>query len=302
MDPDLNRTFAPFCSRDKCGCDAVQLQSVGREFPAMCHHRRSSSRAAPGRRAVADEAVSYWQCAAALYDTCGQSIGTERCAPCAQHVKGCTAKMVEAACAPDREFCEAGVRYECAPYMKEQTFACRECAFGRSGTSRSADVATVLMEAKCNASLVNDACSGSSGGGNWHETKWEHYIESLACMMQGTWYSTQTQGECSKGQVPGEAGGCWWRLAETRRTVNQSCVDNRVIEVVQRQRPACWSACPGDTGTNRTQPCFLECLFDTMVGNVTAGVPPMKPSTLTAAFETAVRNGPENGGCAAVHQ
>ena len=59
--------------------------------------------------------------------------------------------------------------------------------------------------------------------------------------MNGTWFSTQRAGQCGP---EGRGKHCWWRIAETKRTVNQSCVDQRVIDAVKTARGSgCWDQC-----------------------------------------------------------
>ena len=47
-----------------------------------------------------------------------------------------------------------------------------------------------------------------------------------AVLPQTTRPTPQAPGECSGSVVD---SSCWWRLAETHRTVNSTCVDNRVV-------------------------------------------------------------------------
>ena len=177
------------------------------------------------------------------------------------------------------------------------------------------------MDAHCNASLVNTACMVDDPG-NWFNSndKWIQFVFRMGCHLNGTWYSTQKKGECTAQlQRPGAAGvgshipnsnpaaassnmeggddaGCWWSVAEVKRTVNQSCVDNSVIQAVQQRRPECWRNCPGNTGQNISQPCYLDCLFTTILGNATQGVEPMAADEITAAFRRAFAS-TEDGGC-----
>ena len=101
-----------------------------------------------------------------------------------------------------------------------------------------------------------------------------------------------------RGAAPGAAAAqpCWWRLAETKRTVNQTCVDGRVIAAVRARRPQCWSACPQPN--NATTPCYLDCLFTTMLGNKSLGVPPMTTESIVAPFVEAFSG--DGKGCPSV--
>ena len=180
-DPDVNTTFASFCDRKKCSCDAVVKKSVGREQNAMCWHSQSA-------------------------------------------VDGTT-----------------GVQ--------------------------------------------------SLRGGPPRHSRWIDYISGLGCIMNGTWYSTRVEGKCAGDVVD---SSCWWRLAEQHRTVNASCVDDRVVASVEARRPKCWSNCPAPK--NRTTSCYLDCLFQTLVGNESQGIDPMSSEEIAAPFRKAFL-AVEKGGC-----
>ena len=72
-------------------------------------------------------------------------------------------------------------------------------------------------------------CIPSGGGGGGHGGSSGmvafQWTGALAKVLNGTWYSTQEAGMCAEGQRPGD-GSCWWRLVETTRTVNATCVNN----------------------------------------------------------------------------
>lgn len=260
---------------------SIPSRSDNRRPPTSVAAPASGSISSPSRPLSA----LFWQCAAALYDDFHHLIGTDGCAVAAQNPPAasalgkldCPLTMLKVLCTPDSEFCSAAVDFECGQLRPVDgpgkgtynTGQCRECAFKGSGARSGDGVATTLMNGHCNASLVNKACGGGNDSGFGLHGKWIEDLEMFACMMNGTWYSTQAAGQCKAGARPDGSGDCWWRLAETKRTVNQSCVDDRVIKSVQKHGAPCFGKCPGDTGTNRTQPCFIDCLFDTVLGNRT---------------------------------
>ena len=106
---------------------------------------------------------------------------------------------------------------------------------------------------------------------------------SLSLSLSGRYSTTAT--------AEGKSDDDWWYIAETKRTVNQSCVHNTVIDAMQLRRPECWNGCAQPT--NATTPCFLRCLFETMVGNATAAPPvhATPPSVIERAFESAFAEG-----------
>ena len=87
-------------------------------------------------------------------------------------------------------------------------------------------------------------------------------LPKLVSLIGGQWFSTQAAGECAEGQRVGE--GCWWRLAEQKRNVNASCVNDRMVSAVINTRPGCWQGCPQPH--NATSACWITCLFETLVG------------------------------------
>jgi len=124
-------------------------------------------------------------------------------------------------------------------------------------------------------------------------SKWFTYVGGLGCLTDGTWYSTRSEGECKAGVVD---DSCWWRLAETHRTVNASCVDDHVVAAVQAYQPECWEGCA--LPANRTTACFLSCLFETILGNSTAGIKPLTKQQVVQPFLDAFRT-EQDGGCPA---
>ena len=61
----------------------------------------------------------------------------------------------------------------------------------------------------------------------------------------GWWYSTTKEGECEEGKLPGDGSGCSWRTAATVKTINATCMRDRVVSLVAERDPSCWVACPG---------------------------------------------------------
>ena len=141
------------------------------------------------------------------------------------------------------------------------------------------------------STLTLTSAAAAASGGPPKESRWIDYISGLGCIMNGTWYSTRKEGECA-GNVIDDT--CWWRLAEQHRTVNASCVDDRVIGAVEAKRPECWKHCPFPQ--NRTTACYLDCLFQTLIGNATIGIHPMSRKEIVAPFEKAFLP-VEQGGC-----
>lgn len=75
-----------------------------------------------------------------------------------------------------------------------------------------------------------------------------------------------------------------------------------MISKVQASRPECWTACPGNEGKNVSSACYLDCLFQTILGNTTAGIPSMDATVLEKTFSDAFTMPVGQGGCQAVHK
>mmetsp|Transcript_17758 Transcript_17758/g.41180 ORF Transcript_17758/g.41180 Transcript_17758/m.41180 type:complete len:418 (+) Transcript_17758:64-1317(+) len=116
----------------------------------------------------------------------------------------------------------------------------------------------------------------------------------FAYQMSGYWYSTQEAGECKAGQVVGT--DCWWRVIEQKKMVNASCVDQNLVNIVEKRRPECFQSCPQPE--NRTESCWLRCFFETLTGNESA-TPKVRPTPreeVIKAFTDSFED-PSGGGC-----
>mmetsp|Transcript_71397 Transcript_71397/g.99158 ORF Transcript_71397/g.99158 Transcript_71397/m.99158 type:complete len:240 (-) Transcript_71397:6-725(-) len=198
---------------------------------------------------------------------------------------GCTKDMVPHICDASYEMCGSKVRQYCGNTIGH-TSSCYSCI--KENTRE-------LEMANCTATFAEYAC----GGGGHRGSKWEDYIDGLACHMHGTWYSTTSTGQCKGKELTPD---CWWYIDSEIRTINASCADDRVIEKVQSKRPECWKSCPDGQGKNVSSACYLDCLFETILGNSTSGVPSMNASLLVDAFSGAFTKPVGEGGCQAVHQ
>ena len=99
------------------------------------------------------------------------------------------------------------------------------------------------------------------------------------------WYSHPGPGNCDSHPGP----NCTWRIAETVKVVNASCVHQHLIDFVIAKDPSCFQQCTPDP-TDVTTDCFLKCFFNVAVANATLGTLGMNASELirpwTAAFES----------------
>eukprot|EP01062_Namystynia_karyoxenos_P030191 TRINITY_DN22572_c0_g1_i1.p1 TRINITY_DN22572_c0_g1~~TRINITY_DN22572_c0_g1_i1.p1 ORF type:complete len:550 (+),score=168.64 TRINITY_DN22572_c0_g1_i1:79-1650(+) len=299
--------FADLCDKSKCSCDAIEQLAMGMEVGPMCwqHNKTQTLRIPPMpaflARAQQPAALAaapalgeapYWKCAAAVFDSCYEAVmagDSESCLKCAAAVPQCAAADAAAACSPQPSACYAAVKKQCGrPIAGDEIGACRICAFDAAAEGP-------MRAAHCNASLVNEACGVNGGGGGWGIGPWSDILTQFSCKMNGTWYSNQAAGRCNTTD-PGE--DCWWRVAETLSTKNQSCVDGRLVEVVRANDPGCMPGCPQPM--NITTECVINCLFQVINGNATLGYPGLAPALLSKTFSGAFA--PEKrGGCPEIY-
>lgn len=153
-------------------------------------------------------------------------------------------------------------------------------------------------------SVGRETCSMCEGNASWHsDTPMWRQIERLGRTLNGSWFSTQRPGQCQPGQRVGV--DCWWRVKEQVRNVNASCVSDRLVDAVTSRGPGCFAGC-GTQAANRSSPCFIGCLYDTLVGPAGAWATPsaapavrsMTPDEIVAPFlRSFATDDPAQGGC-----
>ena len=269
-DREYNKTFNDYCSRSECQCKAIVKLSVGRETDAMCH-RRSSSVAVEDPRPN----TPYWECNDQLFQHC---VGTSDCVSCAEklQIPSCTSSSIHSLCHAEFRRCNETIVETCG--MKD-TNDCRNCAFASTDA---------MQMGHCNTSYVNYACEYNAPSKK--SDIYSDWIESFACMMKGTWYSSTIDGYCN-GTITDD---CWWNVNDPIRTVNQTCVDGNVVDTVYNYNSTCFQSCsqPRNISTN----CVVDCLFSNILG--LDGGAPIKPQTLTDAFlKSFSETDPAKGGC-----
>ncbi len=288
---------------------------MGREQHAMCWHHRNATKSHQlsashilGVDGKQDPTSPYWQCGQRLFDLCAQylvqpeGVNTAKCKQCGKGL--CPDRDLNKLCEPTTRKCKTSVHQECGHTIvsngtqaDNDFMQCLDCSFKK----KSEDP---LRQAYCNASIVVDAClvlSGADSHGSGMHDRWGRYLRDFACLMDGTWYSNTVDGRCNSTRSDED---CWWRLKETRRTINQTCADLRVQQAIiaydkhQRGGQSCWNSCQQPHNTSSV--CYLDCLFTTILGDKNTGSMPAE--LITNAFENAFRfsNG-TMGGCPSVH-
>jgi len=178
-----------------------------------------------------------------------------------------------------------GVYSGCTPNIETGIFECNpytdnfDCWYNSTGPSQTNSFRHSFENVsgcnytrdgcKCPAWLKESVgyypCPECDRHASWHKQTllWKN-LEDIANMLNGSWYSTRAEGECAPGQLPGNGGGCWWREVEARRTVNASCLNDRLISVIQSNYPLCWDGCAQPN--NATSDCYIECLLKSLNG------------------------------------
>jgi len=79
--------------------------------------------------------------------------------------------------------------------------------------------------------------------------------------LGGEWYSHPTAGECTGEQRLGDDSGCTYRVLETTRAINASCMYQVYDASIESYNPDCFASCPQPH--NVTSTCYLGCYSKT---------------------------------------
>ena len=71
----------------------------------------------------------------------------------------------------------------------------------------------------------------------------------------GHWFSTPQRGQCPEG-APLGTGGCTWRMVETVKYANASCIDGKIDQYVETRGAPCFARCAKPL--NRTSECYMN--------------------------------------------
>ena len=264
---DSNSTYNTWkgsCSMKNCSCDAISHLSVGLEDHAMCYNRGP-----PHNRTLRESnRTHFWNFTGADCDSGVEEGDCDSSTPAG--VAACKKKCL------DDPYCggfnsDDHLKYaDCVKDMKQQ-----------SGSMKL----WVLKDTPQPA---------SSGAFAAAPPNYDTWMQHLACLMDGNWYSTQAPGQCKDA----DDEDCWWRLVSPERgerAVNASCVDDRVQSSLRQKNEECFKAC--SQPDNATAQCPVSCLFETMIGDPATGRKPLTKEEVVAPFEAAFDE-PAAGGCA----
>lgn len=140
---------------------------------------------------------------------------------------------------------------------------------------------------------VDFACSTSEahGGRSPIWSVWRCNVSKLFAQSidrnhsenEQAWFSTPVEGECVGGAEPGDSSGCTWR-AKLQKVVPAHIVDDAIARLVQAHAPERFKSCGNE---DRGSFCWSSAFYDTITGNNSRGVAPIKPSVLSAAWRRA---------------
>ena len=143
---------------------------------------------------------------------------------------------------------------------------------------------TVKEDIQCISATRTHSHWGGSGGRNWYGVS----------AGPGYWFSTPVDGECIG--VPLGTGGCTWRVAETKKYANASCVDSKVDQAVEAAGKVCFDTCPQPL--DKISDCYLVCYLNTLIGDPAYNLTAMTPEAITAPWVRAFEeDDPALGGC-----
>jgi len=147
-------------------------------------------------------------------------------------------------------------------------------------------------QSACGGIGVEDLSHYTHSGGQFPG---DIYTPLLANKVKpGNWYSTESTGECGN---PKANGACDWRVVNTSKIVNATCLNTNLVEAVVDSAGNALDKC----GTCHFVNATLTSLDDCCIKGFFAGVAAMERDELLAPFEAAFSSTlPIAGGCAAI--
>eukprot|EP00756_Hemistasia_phaeocysticola_P010444 Hpha_TRINITY_DN15018_c11_g4::TRINITY_DN15018_c11_g4_i1::g.124809::m.124809 len=118
---------------------------------------------------------------------------------------------------------------------------------------------------------------------NASSPNWDCWRGNVAKKTGGYWYSTLSEGQCSEDS----SAPCGWKVVEEPIRIKKTCLDNAVFTVIEEAGPQCFQTCDGGK-RNTTDPCWITCLYDTLLGPQAANssvVKGMPLDPIVAAWE-----------------
>eukprot|EP01064_Diplonema_japonicum_P028746 TRINITY_DN4491_c2_g2_i1.p1 TRINITY_DN4491_c2_g2~~TRINITY_DN4491_c2_g2_i1.p1 ORF type:complete len:395 (+),score=78.13 TRINITY_DN4491_c2_g2_i1:53-1186(+) len=251
-DPVWVNNFSGLCSMQECLCPAVMNQSVGAEYCPLCSWGAPQQ---PGLPSVCTNKYPSFANMTLQFPEGAMFHGVTDAASCCakcDSLPGCSGITYN----DSSSMCTVGTNFQLVPSEGQWSVAKQD--HGLNGTG----------------------------------SLWIGRVNRVSAQLNGTWYSTQEQGECKGDQKIGE--DCWWRKLSMPRKVNSTCVSNNVIKSVRQQRPSCWDEC--EASYPLAGNCSVTCLFNAIEG---IGYPsPMLKDDICSGFRSSFGSSdPSKLGC-----
>ena len=166
----------------------------------------------------------------------------------------------------------------------------------------------------CSWIETTNRCGGGwhhgGGGGNSPQMMAYGWRDTVQGLMGGHWYSTQGVGACAAANSSEE--GCGWQVSEVKKVVNANCVNDQIVQAVQKRNASCFSALKNSS--DHTTDEWTTCMFEGLLGDRGSAKPALAGGMLdtfpqvaqlrqkildlwVGAFETSAAS---TGGCPAV--
>jgi len=160
------------------------------------------------------------------------------------------------------------------------------------------------------ASAHRAACGAS-------DPEWACWRAHLVGKIPGDWYSFFNESYCADGGDGHGGGGggggalgvdCAWRVGEVQKTVNNTCLLDRVYGAIEGYAPTanCFAQCTAGAGAGRnaSDPCWVRCTYAAVLGpgggSPAGNITGMPLSDIEAGWNLAFAKGADEGGCDAV--
>ena len=105
----------------------------------------------------------------------------------------------------------------------------------------------------------------------------------------GNWYSTQTKGNCDD-----EGQQCYWRVVENVKIANATCVNSRIVNLVESSDKDCFAKCDDKAALGD---CYTTCFMEAILGNNSTQAP-IPTATILGIFNDAFSSDDvSKGGC-----
>lgn len=259
-----------------CYCDGTgrQHQVVGRTPKG-------------GTQNMGGSAPAYWppQCSSGFEPPCLKSAGRYGCQTYGGCVTGTVSKTLHG--------WDFGSTAAMACDACTDDKACSGWAFAgpdnKTATLFTGEV-SVEKTSQCISASREHSRYGGGGGRNWYGVN----------AGPGFWFSTPLEGECLPGQPVGSqtAAGvpCTWRVVETKKYANASCIDGQVDIAVEAAGKVCFDRCPQPL--DKVSDCYLVCYLNTLVGDPAYNLTKLAPELFVGPWvQGFTEDDPAKGGC-----